>query len=129
MPVEASITLVGGARISAAAARGLSGGMGELGGELLQMSQGGGLVTFEVKGGVEQGRRFLDALELFSLSPNLGDTRSIATHPASTTHVKLTEEARLAVGITPGLIRISTGLEHIQDIVADVEQALERSLT
>jgi O-succinylhomoserine sulfhydrylase len=94
-----------------------------------QMSQGGGLVTFEVKGGVEQGRRFLDALQLFSLSPNLGDTRSIATHPASTTHVKLTEEARLAVGITPGLIRISTGLEHIQDIVADVEQALERSLT
>jgi O-succinylhomoserine sulfhydrylase len=92
-----------------------------------QMSQGGGLVTFEVNGGLEQGRGFLNTLQMFSLSPNLGDTRSIATHPASTTHVKLTAEARLAVGITPGLIRISTGLEHIEDIVADVEQALERS--
>ena len=89
-----------------------------------QMCRGGALVTFEVKGGLDQGRRFLDALEMCSLSSNLGDTRTIATHPASTTHSSLQEEERLAVGITPGLIRISVGLEHVDDIVADVEQAL-----
>lgn len=93
-----------------------------------QMCRGGALVTFEVKGGLEQGRRFLDALEMCSLSSNLGDTRTIATHPASTTHSSLQEEERLAVGITPGLIRISVGLEHVDDIVADVEQALEQSV-
>ena len=92
-----------------------------------QMCRGGALVTFEVRGGLEQGRRFLDALEMCSLSSNLGDTRTIATHPASTTHSSLQEEERLVVGITPGLIRISVGLEHVDDIVADVEQALERS--
>jgi len=89
-----------------------------------QMRHGGGIVTFELKGGIESGRKFLNALEMISHSANLGDTRSIATHPASTTHSKLTNEERLAVGITPGLIRISTGLENIQDIVADVEQAI-----
>lgn len=89
-----------------------------------QMKKGGGLVTFEVKGGLEQGRRFLDALQMLSLSANLGDTRSIATHPASTTHAKLSEQARADVGITNGLIRISAGLEHIDDIMADVENAL-----
>ena len=94
-----------------------------------QMKKGGGLVTFEVKGGSEQGRRFLDSIEMLSLSANLGDTRSIATHPASTTHAKLTEVARQEVGITNGLIRISAGLEHIGDIVADVEQALNRSVS
>jgi O-succinylhomoserine sulfhydrylase len=89
-----------------------------------QMTGGGGVVAFELKGGVAAGRKFLDALDMISLSANLGDTRTIATHPASTTHSKLTEEERLAAGITPGLVRISTGLEHIDDIIADVEQAL-----
>lgn len=92
-----------------------------------QMRLGGGLVTFELKGGIEQGRKFLDALEMISLSANLGDTRTIATHPASTTHSKLTEDERLVVGITPGLVRVSAGLEHIDDIIADIEQALDRS--
>jgi O-succinylhomoserine sulfhydrylase len=77
-----------------------------------QMCRGGGLVTFELKGGLAQGRRFLDALQMCSLTANLGDSRTIATHPASTTHSSLTEEARLAVGITAGMVRISVGLEH-----------------
>ena len=89
-----------------------------------QMKQGGGVVAFELKGGVEAGRKFLDALEILSLSANLGDTRTIVTHPASTTHSKLSEEERLAAGITPGLVRISAGLENIEDIIADIEQAL-----
>mgnify|MGYP000019067051 CR=1 FL=1 len=92
-----------------------------------QMKGGGGVVTFGVKGGLEQGRRFLDALEMCSLSANLGDTRTIATHPASTTHSSLSEEDRQAVGILPGLVRISVGLEHIDDIVADIDQALNHS--
>lgn len=89
-----------------------------------QMRKGGGLVTFEVNGGLEGGKKFLDALNMISLSANLGDTRTIATHPASTTHSKLTDEERQAVSITPGLVRISVGLEHIDDIVDDIEQAL-----
>lgn len=92
-----------------------------------QMSQGGGLVTFEVKGGLQQGRDFLDTIEMLSLSANLGDTRTIATHPASTTHAKVAEEARLEVGITNSLIRISVGLEHIDDIIADINKALNKS--
>jgi O-succinylhomoserine sulfhydrylase len=92
-----------------------------------QMSQGGGIVVLVVKGGLERARRFLDALELLSHSPNLGDTRSIVTHPSSTTHSKLTEVERRLVGIVPGLIRISAGLEHVDDLIADVEQALERT--
>lgn len=89
-----------------------------------QMKKGGGLVAFEIQGGLVAGRQFLDKLRMFSLSANLGDTRTIATHPASTTHVKLTPEARAAAGITDGLIRISAGLEHIQDILGDLEQAI-----
>ncbi len=92
-----------------------------------QMCRGGALVTFEIAGGMEQGRRFLDALQMCSLTPNLGDTRTTVTHPASTAHSSLTEEARLAVGITPGLIRISVGLEHADDVIADLAQAFERS--
>ncbi len=88
-----------------------------------QMSGGGGLVTFEIEGGLEKGKEFLDSLRMISLSANLGDTKSIATHPASTTHSKLTEEERLAVGISPGLIRISVGLENVEDIWADIVQA------
>ncbi|MFK7925027.1 MAG: PLP-dependent aspartate aminotransferase family protein [Bacteroidia bacterium] len=94
-----------------------------------QMRLGGGVVSFEVKGGLEQGRAFLNALRMASLTANLGDSRTIATHPASTTHAKLPEEDRLAVGITPGLIRISVGLEHIDDIVRDITQALTKSRT
>lgn len=89
-----------------------------------QMKMGGGVVAFELKGGVKSGKRFLDKLEMISLSANLGDTRTIATHPASTTHSKLTEQERLAAGITPGLVRISVGLENIEDIIADIAQAI-----
>jgi O-succinylhomoserine sulfhydrylase len=89
-----------------------------------QMRSGGGVVCFEIKGGIEAGRKFLDALELVSVTANLGDTRSIASHPASTTHSKLTEEERLAIGITPGLIRLSTGLEKVTDVINDIVQAL-----
>lgn len=92
-----------------------------------QMSNGGGIVTFELKGGIESGRKFLNALQILSVTNNLGDSRSIASHPASTTHSKLTEEERQAVGITPGLIRISVGLEHIQDVTDDILQALDKS--
>lgn len=92
-----------------------------------QMKQGGGIVTFEVKGGYERAKQFIDQIRMISLSSNLGDTRSIITHPASTTHSKLSEEERLSVGITPGMIRLSVGLEHIDDITADLNQALVKS--
>ncbi len=91
-----------------------------------QMRDGGGIVCFELKGGIKSGRKFLDALQMLSLTANLGDTRSIASHPASTTHAKLTEEERQAVNITPGLIRISVGLEHADDTLNDILQALEK---
>jgi len=91
-----------------------------------QMRDGGGIVCFELKGGIESGRKFLDNLQMLSLTANLGDTRSIASHPSSTTHAKLTEEERQAVNITPGLIRISVGLEHPDDILNDILQALEK---
>lgn len=92
-----------------------------------QMKMGGGLVTFEVSGGIDRGRKFLNALKMLSHTANLGDTRTIATHPASTTHSKLTDAERAAVGIMPGLIRISVGLEAIGDIIEDVAQALVQS--
>ena len=92
-----------------------------------QMSAGGGIVVLELKGGLERARRFLDALELLSHTPNLGDTRSIVTHPTSTTHSKLSEAERQQVGIVPGMVRVSVGLEHRDDIIADIEQALDRS--
>lgn len=89
-----------------------------------QMKQGGNIVAFEIKGGIEAGRKFLNTIKMCSLSANLGDTRTIVTHPASTTHSKLSEEDRLEVGITDGLVRVSVGLEHVADIIADLEQAL-----
>lgn len=89
-----------------------------------QMDNGGGIVCFELKGGIEAGRQFLDRLKMLSLTANLGDTRSIASHPASTTHAKLTEAERQTVNITPGLIRISVGLENKEDILNDILQAL-----
>jgi O-succinylhomoserine sulfhydrylase len=91
-----------------------------------QMKNGGGIFCFDLKGGLESGRKFLDNLSILSVTANLGDTRSIASHPASTTHAKLTEEERRAVNITPGLIRISVGLEHRDDILNDILNTLEK---
>ena len=92
-----------------------------------QMKQGGGVVTFTVKGGFDRARRFMDALEMILLTSNLGDSRSIATHPASTTHSKLNDEERAQLGIYPGSIRISVGLEDLDDIVGDLTAALDKS--
>ena len=89
-----------------------------------QMSQGGGIVTVVMNGGIEGARKFMDGLKMFSISANLADTRSIATHPATSTHSKLTEEQRLQVGIEQGSIRLSIGLEHIDDIIKDIQGAL-----
>jgi O-succinylhomoserine sulfhydrylase len=91
-----------------------------------QMKNGGGLISFNLSGGLESGRAFLNHLKMLSLTANLGDTRSIASHPASTTHAKLSEAERAAVNITPGLIRISVGLEHVDDILGDILGALEK---
>lgn len=92
-----------------------------------QMSKGGGLVGCEIKGGQERGARFLNALHIHSLTANLGDARSIATHPASTTHSKLSEKEQLEVGIKPGFIRFSVGLENSQDLIEDIDLALRKS--
>ncbi|MCK0108609.1 aminotransferase class I/II-fold pyridoxal phosphate-dependent enzyme [Flavobacteriaceae bacterium S0825] len=91
-----------------------------------QMSQGGSIVAFEIKGGIESGRNFLNTIKMCSLSANLGDTRTIVTHPASTTHSKLSETDRLEVSITDGLVRISVGLENVEDIIKDLNQALKK---
>lgn len=90
-----------------------------------QMKLGGNIVAFEVKGGIDGGRKFLNAIKMCSLAANLGDTRTIVTHPSSTTHSKLSEADRLQVSITDGLVRISVGLEHVDDIITDLKQALE----
>ena len=92
-----------------------------------QMKAGGGILTLTVKGGLQRAQRFIDKLQMISITPNLGDSRSIVTHPASTTHSKLSPEERQKVGITDGLIRLSVGLEHYEDILKDVEYALEQS--
>ena len=89
-----------------------------------QMKAGGGIISFVIAGGFEWARIFLDQLDLVSLTANLGDTRTIATHPASTTHAKLPTGDRTAIGILPGLIRLSIGLEHVDDLYEDIEQAL-----
>ena len=89
-----------------------------------QMKAGGNVVAFEIDGGIDAGRKFLNAIKLLSLSANLGDTRTIVTHPASTTHAKVSETERLEAGITPGLVRISVGLEHVEDVIGDLKQAL-----
>ncbi len=91
-----------------------------------QMLKGGNIIAFELKGGIDAGRNFINAIELCSLSSNLGDSRTIITHPASTTHSKLSEEDRLAVGITDGMIRLSVGLEHHKDIWNDLKNALSK---
>ncbi|MCH7413619.1 aminotransferase class I/II-fold pyridoxal phosphate-dependent enzyme [Belliella sp. R4-6] len=92
-----------------------------------QMKHGGGIITLNLKGGIERAQRFIDQLQMISVTANLGDSRSIITHPASTTHSKLSEEERAQVGISDGLIRLSVGLEHQEDIIKDVENALEKS--
>ena len=92
-----------------------------------QMKGGGGIVTFEVKGGKERAFRFIDALEMILYTSNLGDSRSIATHPATTTHAKLSDAERADLGIMPGSIRLSVGLEDKEDIIEDILQALESS--
>lgn len=90
-----------------------------------QMKLGGNIVAFEIDGGIEAGTLFLNNIKMCSLSANLGDTRTIVTHPSSTTHTKLSENERLEVGITAGLVRVSVGLENVADIIADIEQALD----
>jgi O-succinylhomoserine sulfhydrylase len=89
-----------------------------------QMLLGGNIIAIEIKGGIEAGRQFLDKIKLCSLSANIGDVKTIVTHPASTTHSKLSVEEKLAVGITEGLVRVSVGLESVKDIIADLDQAL-----
>lgn len=91
-----------------------------------QMRLGGGLVGCELKGGKPAGAQFLNNLQLHSLTANLGDTRSIATHPASTTHAKLSPDQQLKAGINPGFIRFSVGLEHIDDIIMDIDFAFKK---
>lgn len=92
-----------------------------------QMKAGGGIVTFVIKGGFERAKRFLDALDMILITSNLGDSRTIATHPSSTTHSKLSEDERLQLGIQPGSIRISVGLEDVVDVIGDITRALEKS--
>ena len=89
-----------------------------------QMKLGGNIVAFEIKGGIAAGKNFLNAIKMCSLSANLGDTRTIVTHPASTTHSKLSDSDRLEVSITDGLVRVSVGLENVEDIIKDIHQAL-----
>jgi O-succinylhomoserine sulfhydrylase len=88
------------------------------------MRLGGNIVAFEVEGGLETGKAFLNAIKMCSLSANLGDTRTIVTHPASTTHAKVEPEVKTAAGITDGMVRVSVGLEHVDDIISDLNQAL-----
>jgi O-acetylhomoserine (thiol)-lyase len=85
----------------------------------------GGLLGFELKGGRDAGRRFIDALKMFYHVANIGDARSLAIHPASTTHSQLTPEEQLQTGVTDGYVRLSLGIEHEEDILADLKQALD----
>mgnify|MGYP001340116621 FL=1 len=89
----------------------------------------GALVGFEIEGGIEAGKKFIDSLELFYHVANIGDSRSLAIHPASTTHSQLNSEDQLRAGVTPSYIRLSIGIEHIDDIILDIDQAIEKSRT
>ena len=86
------------------------------------------LLTFGVKGGFEAGTKCFDALRLFKRMVNLGDAKSLACHPASTTHRQLTPDEQLKVGVTPEMIRLSVGIEHTDDILADLGQALDKAV-
>jgi O-succinylhomoserine sulfhydrylase len=90
-----------------------------------QMSAGGGVVTFEIKGGKTEAFRFANALEIIDVSNNLGDTKSLITHPETTTHQKMTQDARDAAGVTSGMVRLSVGLEDVEDLCEDLENALK----
>lgn len=90
-----------------------------------QMGKGGTVIALDIKGGQAAAFRFLNALEIVVISNNLGDAKSIATHPATTTHQRLSDAQKDALGITPGLIRLSVGIEDAEDLIADVMQALE----
>ena len=92
-----------------------------------QMNSGGGIVTFELTGGQKQGLKFIDSLKMITITANLGDTRTIVTHPSTTTHSKMSPEDREKVGITDGLIRMAVGLEDIHDIISDIEQSISKS--
>jgi O-acetylhomoserine (thiol)-lyase len=102
---------------------------GEIGDRAKRYFKGGngGLVGVEVKGGADAGKKFIEALQMFYHVANIGDARSLAIHPATTTHSQLTKEELLAAGVTPGYIRLSIGIEHPDDIIADLKQALEAS--
>jgi O-acetylhomoserine (thiol)-lyase len=91
-----------------------------------ERGQYGAIVGFEIKGGVEKAKKFIDSLELFSLLANVGDAKSLAIHPASTTHQQLTAEEQKSAGVTPGFVRLSVGLEHIDDILVDLEEAFQK---
>ena len=86
----------------------------------------GAILGFGIKGGLEAGKKFIDSLQLISHLANIGDAKTLAIHPATTTHQQLSAEEQLATGVTPDFIRLSIGIEHIDDIIADIEQALEK---
>ncbi len=88
---------------------------------------GGGLVAFEVKGGLEAGKKFIQGVKLLSHLANIGDAKTLVIHPASTTHQQLSEKEQLDTGVTPGLIRLSIGIEDVKDIIADIDQALNKT--
>jgi O-acetylhomoserine (thiol)-lyase len=85
----------------------------------------GAIIGFGIKGGIKAGRKFIDSLKLISHLANIGDAKTLAIHPASTTHQQLSAEEQLATGVTPDFIRLSIGIEHVDDIIADIEQALD----
>jgi O-acetylhomoserine (thiol)-lyase len=87
----------------------------------------GAILTFGIKGGVDAGRKFINSLKIFSLLANVGDAKSLVIHPASTTHQQLAEEQQVASGVTPDLVRLSVGIEDVQDLIEDLDQALSKS--
>ena len=87
----------------------------------------GGLIGFELPDGVESGRKFIDSLELLYHIANIGDSRSLAIHPASTTHSQLSSDEQLSAGVTPGYVRLSIGIENVEDIIADIDQAINKA--
>ena len=93
-----------------------------------QQKTGGGIVSFEVQGGRDEAWRVIDSTQMMSITANLGDTKTTITHPATTTHARITPEARAAAGITEGLIRIAVGLEAVKDIQDDLARGLDRVL-
>ena len=87
----------------------------------------GAILGFGIKGGLEAGKKFIDSLQLISHLANVGDAKTLAIHPATTTHQQLSAEEQLATGVTPDFIRLSIGIEHVDDIIADIKQALQKA--